>query len=657
MRPVGKPHYLPHNKITWSPPAVAYIKTITEPIPGSDPEVLALTGWFATIRLRRDVKPGKPIGRTAQGRTAKGLAEWLTEHTRGRDTVWVFTHNASLDLITTRLPLELHSLEWDVNDASLSGSAPWVRLGRGSRRMAIVDSFSYLPHTAADLAERLGTPYPHRDRDETDHEWAVRSAEFDLRIVDQAMTQLLDWWDEHALGKWSISGASTGWHAMRHVPSPFKVVIDPDPAHIKADRQAIYGGRRGAWVVGTRTLGPFLELDFTNAYPSVAVDLPLPSRRGPAFDSLALDHWQLTSERWGIIADCRIVSSVSRWPVRFPGGTFCPVGTFHTTLAGPEIRDALRLGCLQSVGRGHLHQLGSHMSPWAQWVIAVLRNTSGDEPVPAQLFAKATSRSVIGKWASRSYERIPLGLAPNQGWGYTECWDHETQTRGANIDIAGQRWWSGVSGDAEQAYPAVLAWVESETRVRLTRVIEAIGEGAVLQCDTDGLIVAERIIGKPEARGHLRAPTGLAGAARTKWVLDNLDPIIAPLTIRIKRKHKTIRVLGPQHVHTPADRSFAGLPRMAQETSPDVYTYKQWPGLPFQLGHGSDAGYVRPETSVRINGPYAPGWVLTDGRVIPIECTIRDDGTNRIIGWDDMTTKPDRAKRAHDQHPILAALW
>lgn len=650
-------HYLPHNKITWSPPAVMFVKPILVAVPADGAEVLTLTGWVATLILRSDVKPGQPDRRTGTGTNPASLAQWITEVTRGRDTVWLFLHNPALDLATTRLPLELHTQGWAVNEASLLSVAPWLRLAKGSKRLCVTSSFSWLPHRESDLAERLGETQPTRASDESTTDWAVRAARSDLNTITLAMTQLLDWWDLHGLGKWSITGTSTGWHAMRHLPNPHKLVIDPDPDRIARDRRSIYGGRRGAWIVGNRSLGPFLELDFANAYPSVAAGLPLPNRRGAAFDSMALDNWRLTSERWGIIAEVDLQTGVPRWPVRFSGGTFCPTGSFRTTLAGPEIRDALRLGSLRRVGPGITHQLGYYLQPWGEWVIDTIRNTTGDTPAAAQLAAKHWSRGVIGRTASRSYERVDLGPSPLPGWGYEEGWDHATQTRCGTIHLAGEQWQSVVDGDAEQAYPAIFGWVESETRVRLTRTIEAVGEGCVIQCDTDGLIVAERLLGTRAARGHLRAPDALTGAARTKWVLDQLDPIIAPLTIRVKRKHRTIQVLGPQHIKSPGYRKYSGIPTLATEGADNAYTFNTWPGLPYQLSHGSTGGYVRPERTVRIQGPYAPGWVLTDGRVIPPECTIRDDGTNRLLGWNETQLKPKRARLAAEQHPVLAALW
>lgn len=657
MRPPAKVHYLPHNEKVWTPATVGFVKTITREIPGTEPKVLELAGWIATVALRRNVRPGQPDRRTGSGIDGASLAQWLSDATKGRESAWLFTHNVPLDLVTTRLPLALHAQGWSINEASLSGSAPWLRMAKGSRRICIVDSFSWLPHQAAQLADLTGKPAIRREAGEHPDDWAKRSANWDLRIISDAMLTLLDWWDTNELGRWTVSGPGCGWNAMRHIPTAGRVVIDPDPAGVAADRASIHGGRRGAWIVGTRTNGPFLELDFTNAYPSVAAGLPLPSQRTSAFESMALDNWRIHSDRWGIIADCELRTDVPRWPVRFRGGTFCPVGRFRTVLAGPEIRDALRLGCLVSIGHGHVHQLTYHLQPWANWIIATTHGRLRATPAEARLAAKGWSRSVIGKWAARSYERVALGHSPELGWGYTEGWDHETQTRGAFIDLAGERWWSGVAGDAEQAYPAVFGWVESETRVRLSRVIEAIGERAILQCDTDGLIATERLVGTRAAGGHLRAPSGLSGAARVKWVLDQLDPIIAPLTIRVKATHKRVEIIGPQHHIAPGDRTLAGVPKSATEIAPHVFTYEQWPGLASQMSQGDPRGYVRPTAKVTIRGPYAPGWVTTLGDVVPVETTFAQDGSNRIVSWHHTQNKPPRAKLAAKQHPVLEAIW
>lgn len=657
MRAKPKVHYLPANHKVWTPPTVIYLSTVSHALPDVDPEVLVIDRWAARLIDRRDAKPGRPDVITATNTTADALAAWVEQVMVGRTTVWLYSHDFALDVTTTRLPILLHRQGWSVTDASVSGAAPWLRLVKGSKHLTVLSSWSWLPHPVDQLRETAGLPKlaPNRAGDRTDR--SVSAVCHQLDTLARCMGDLLDWWDREQCGRWSVSGPACGWNAMRHIRPPVRPVIDPKPEGIAADRQAIYGGRRGAWIVGSRSQGPFLELDFLNAYPTVAARLPLPSQRTVSFDSMALDNWRLTSDRWGVIADCELRTDVPRWPMRFSRATWTPTGHFRSVLAGPEIRDALRLGCLVSIGAGHTHQLSGHLSNWALWCLALARGDDPEVPAAVRLTAKAWSRSVIGKWATRGYTKVALGPSPGNDWGYEEGFDHDTQSRGATVDLAGQRWWTCAAGDAEQAYPGVLAWVESETRVRLSRVIEAIGVGAVLQCDTDGLIVNERVMGTAAAGGHLRAPHGLAGAARTKWVLDQIDPIVAPLVLRIKAKHRTVRVLGPQHVLMPGKRKMAGLPGIAKETAPDEYKFKIWPKLNWQMAHGDPRGYSRPESTVRVRGPYAPGWITTMGLVVPPEAAQARDGSNKLLPWHSMTRKPAGAVLADQQHPVLDGLW
>lgn len=657
MRAKPKVHYLPANHKVWTPATVIYLHTVSRTLPDTDPEILVIDRWAAQLIDRRDARPGRPDVITSQGTTAQAFADWVEKVMVGRTTVWLYSHDFGLDITTTRLPVVLARMGWSVTDASVSGAAPWLRLVKASKHLTVLSSWSWLPQPIGDLAESAGIAKLTHPRGADRVDRATSSAAWGLEVLAAMMGQLLDWWDVNECGRWSVSGPACGWNAMRHIKPPVRPTIDPDESGVLADRQAIYGGRRGAWIVGSRNQGPFLELDFVSAYPTVAEVLPLPGRRMVPFESMALDNWRLTSDRWGVIAECELATDVPRWPLRFGGATWTPTGRFRTVLAGPEIRDAMRLGCLLSVGAGYVHQLTNHLSPWAHWCLA-LANSQDRELEPAvKIAAKAWSRSVIGKWATRGYTKVPLGPSVESGWGYEEGWDHESKVRGAMVDLAGQRWWTCASGDAENAYPAVLAWIESETRVRLSRVIEALGVGCVLQCDTDGLIVNERIMGTAAAGGHLRAPGKLTGPARTKWCLDNIDPIVAPLVLRIKRKHRTVRVLGPQHVHLSGGRKMAGLPGIARETEPDTFVFKTWPKLNWQMGHGDPRGYVRPESTVRVRGPYAPGWITTMGTVVPPEAAQARDGSSKLLAWHAMTRKPSGAQLADAQHPVLAGLW
>lgn len=626
-------HYLRNNDKVWSPAHVIIWDTETRTIPNTEPEIEALRLWCATSIDRRDPKSGRARQAWGSGTTGEDLGAWIEEVTRGRDTTWMFAHNLGFDLSTTRLPMVLANLGWSITDAAVGGRAPWMRLSKGSKRLCLVDSGSYLNKPLADLAKLLGMTKPKLPKQNASSKaWNAR-CRWDVLILAAAMGQLLDWWDNEELGNFDITGAGTGWHAFRHIPAQQRTVIDPDETSIKWDRKAIYGGRRGTWRYGRISGGPFVELDFAGAYPAVAAHYPLPVRRGAWFESMDIDNWRVTSRRWGIIAEVEIESDAGLWPLKWGGQTWYPTGRFKTTLAGADIWKAAELGALRSIGRGQMHQLGYGMANWAEWCLDTQNNVSGDVPAMAQVAAKNWGRAVIGKWAARAHDKIELGPSPIAGWGYEEGFDHESQSRGGMVDIAGQRWWVAASGESDNSYPAILAFVEAYVRQELGDVIGSVGPGAIVSCDTDGLIIDSRRIGTAGSGGSLGTCAGVDPSDRLMRVIDQLNRRDSPLRIRAKGSARRAVVIGPQHIQGGALQRLAGISAQAIPTGPRSYTGRTWPGLQWQMTQGDSRGYARPVIESTIRGVHAPGWVTGSNAVIPPRAHVLPDGSTQLLPW------------------------
>lgn len=650
-------HYLRANHAEWSPSAVIVLDTETATEHREHADVERLRLWVAHYTDRR-VKAGVRARESwGEGDTAAELAAWVDDVTRNRDTVWLYAHNLGFDLSTTRLPLHLVALGWTITDAAVGGKAPWLRMAKGRRHLCLTDSWSWLPTALGTVGDAVAVRKPPLPEQAADRDtWAAR-CRADVVILETALLDLMTWWDAKKLGRWNISGAASGWNAYRHVPTPERVTIDPDPDKVKADRAAVHGGRRGTWVIGEHRAGPFLELDLAAAYPTVAAELPLPKARTRPFDTLPLDTPLVGGHRWGVVAEVELETDVPRWPVKLAGRNWYPVGRFTTTLAGPEIAEARELGCLRRIGPGWVHQLGYAMRPWAQWVLRVQGGLEPGTPAVARIVAKHWGRAVLGKWCARGFHRTELGPSPVIGWGYEEGWNHSAGLPGGVVDLAGQRWWVTETETGENSYPAVFAWVESYVRVRLSRAIEAVGPASMIQCDTDGMIVAARTLGTRAAHGALVAPAGLSRAARCQWTVDALQPLTAPLTMRVKRTADHVQVIGPQHLWVDGVPRLAGVSSSAGLTGPGQATVKQWPSLSWQLRHGDPAGYVRPEVTTAVVGPYPTGWVLTDGRVVPVEARMRPDGTTTLVGWETSSHRLGGAVRGPRQHAELEGYW
>lgn len=616
----------PHRIVAWD--------TETTTIPEGRREVMPLRLWAAETVQRHGRRPTRPQRAIAEGVTALQLVEFLESTCRSRETVWAFAHNQGFDLAVTRLPLLLLRRGWTITAHALASDSPWARLARGGHRLVLADSTSWLPGKLEGLGALVGIDKPPLPKDDDDEEdWWYRCRR-DVHILAEALLQLLDWWDQRGLGAWSVTGPQCGFNALRHMPNVHQVVIDPDPSARSFERRALVGGRREVWRVGRQPWGDYRELDFRAAHATIAAHCPLPKRRSVFFDRLGLDNWRVTSDRWAPIAEVEVRTNTPRYPLQLGGRLWYPVGQFRTVLAGPEIAEARRRGELLNIGPGWLYQLGAHMSDWGRWVLSELDDETATAPPVPRAALKAWSRNVPGKWATRTSVVWHEGQALELGWHVEHGRHHPSGAPCAVLDMAGQREILLQDQDADDCFPAVLAWIQSEVRVRLGRLIDMVGAERMISCNTDGVICQWK---GPE--------------------LFNVDQWqLRPLVAREKARHEWVHPISPQHLILPTERRLSGVPASAEEVSPGRFSWMAWGRLPAQIAGGDPRGYVRERRTVDLNQVPVNRWVLANGQCLPVQAAVDLDGTTRLVapgaGWGPV----DHYGYRDSQHPQLQAL-
>jgi len=691
-------HYLASNDTSWTPPAVITLDTETRVIQ-EYPEVQELRCWHvrADYRLGRQRLSGEHV--EGGGLTATDLARRVDKWARKWDQTWLYCHNLNFDLAVTKLPLLLASRGWTTTDMAVDGASPWMVLESDRGKLIITDSHAIWPVQLAELATMIDIVKPPLpDGDDIDA-WMGRCAA-DTLILHTALLTAMDYHDTHQLGRWAMTGASIGWNTMRHLqqartskkariarqnlglpavdPAAQPIVIDPDPAGLAHDRTAIYGGRRQTWRHGTLPAGDYHEVDFERAYQTVMASCSLPRKRGRWFDSLPLDSRLIDDpcHQWGIIAEVEIDTDQPRWPCRVPVTAasldpgherdqtgmpknaktriFYPVGRFRTVLAGPDIAEARRLGCLRGVFHGQVHQLGRAIAPWATWSLTAQDNP--DTPAVVRMALKHQGRAVAGKWAQRSWTKTVIGLSTTYGWSYEDAWVNGSDTRGAVIDMAGTKFLSVPDKDGDNAYPAVLAWIESYVRVALGRAIDQLGPDVMVQCDTDGLILDTRalIAAAPQVEAAAVSP----GRHRDGLIraLASVNTLTVPLRLRDKTAYRNLEVIGPQHLTLDGHKRWSGVPGSARRQPDGSYEAWTWPKLAWQMTNGDQRGYTRVVQTYRLASSYAPGWLLADGTVVPPEATTAPDGTTILVSYSESRYASRGDRLAAGQPAVLSTL-
>jgi hypothetical protein len=201
------------------------------------------------------------------------------------------------------------------------------------------------------------------------------------------------------------------------------------------------------------------------------------------------------------------------------------------------------------------------------------------------------------------------------------------------LDIAGRREVVLQDQDADDCFPAVLAWIQSEVRVRLGRLIDAVGPDRMISCNTDGLFCEVR-----------RGDAPLAGFGD-----------LEPLAFREKARHAWLDVISPQHVIKPDGHRLSGVPASATEIGYRQYSWLTWPRLPSQIAEGDDRGYVRTRRSVDLSKVPVNRWRWTDGLCLPVTTELGEDGETRIVPPAWWVPQGTDAVMTEHQHPVLLA--
>ena len=606
-----KPHWLAPSGKTKTPNTLVIFDTETIERDEVTHTVQELKCWDALVRVRKSTTNLTKMSVACQGEKAPALADVIEGASELDDEVWVIAHNVGFDLSVTSLPFILSEREWLLDAVHLGDESTWWVMKKAQRRVIITDSWSWLRSPLADAAHDIGRRKVALPKPDDSLEQWHRRCRHDVEILDEIMTTILDWWDVNQLGVFGITGAACGWRTLRKVIPEKRLLVGNDGQRTAFERLAVFGGYKDVFGVGEFHESMIADYDFVAAYPTTAAAFPLPAM--PAKKWTTVDQLLTTDvpPRRDYIAYVEITTRVPCAPVRIDGEIWRPVGTFRTTLAGPEIRYALEVAESVTVIDWYAYKTGYALADWAAWCIKVQTAQESDVPKVVARVAKGWGRSVLGRFASRTSRVIDTRPSTHLGWHLETGHDLNTGAALEWLSMGGVEQTIAKDIDGPDVFPAVLAFVESHTRVALARMIASRPLGTVLQCNTDGW-------------WEMRAPR------KSDYIPDGVP---WPYTVVRKAIERSLLVRGPNHVMTPHERRYAGIPREATTNDDRKMHWYDWPGLRWQLEHGEQGQYHRPEREAVLSDHYVRRWVLDTGETIPVTTQVNSAGVTAIQPW------------------------
>lgn len=635
-RPARKvpPHWLRLNDKVSSPDAFLVLDTETSWTTGAQTEIHVPRCWALTL-CERHLTGEVPMRKTSwSGPACIGLAERVSEIALDRPETWLFAHNLGFDLAVSALPDRLVEAGWELRDIWIGERSTWALLKNGRHTLAMTDSWSWLNAPLSEIAtkiKRRKKPLPENDG--TPAAWLAR-CETDVDVLCRALVILMEWWDANDLGRFGITGAACGWAAARHRIEPRSILVGPDDERNGFERSAIYGGRREAFYIGVVRRSSACDYDLVGAYPTVAAARNLPRRPAKPFGSLPADSPWIDSQSIGIIAEVIVTTKEPIAPCRIGREVWWPIGTFRTTLCGPEISLAIERGATVEIGHGWSYDLGPALQRWARWCLDLSDRSNTTAPAIVKMVAKGWGRSVIGRFATRTSQQVLDRPATTPGWSLTHGRHAES---GAPLDIltiGGRERWYLQDQEGADSFPAIFAYVESHCRAALTRIILTRLAGSVVQCDTDGWLQRE-----PYRKSGL-----------------DLPEVPEPFRVHRKGIYDHVEIIGPTHLNLDQTARWAGVGSARDGDDSTGYTWWDWPGLRWQLQHSQPGTYVRTKRKSMVHYDVVKRWIWQDGTTTPAQARLGADGRTELVLDEGTAWHAFMGHLAGAQHPVLAAM-
>lgn len=606
-----KPHWLAPAGATKTPQLIVSFDTETTSRKRGGDEVLTLRCWDAVVRDRAGGDGYRQETVTRAGESAQDLCNLLVGAAEMQGEVWAFAHNLGFDLTVTSLPMMLSERGWETDFVSIGDEACVFVLLRDRLKLVVTDSWSWLRSPLAAAARDVGMRQARRPVDDADLDAHHRRCSTDVRILDRALAQLLDWWDRERLGAFGVTGAACGWRSLRALCAPQSVLVGPDGDRTAFERRAVYSGRKEVWRVGEIKHRWVADYDLVAAHLTTVAHLPLPvvPIRPGRIDTYA-DPLH-PPDRLGAIAEVEIETLQPCAPVKIGDDVWWPTGRFRAVLSSPELAEVQSLAQSVRVLQARWYRLGDPLATWAQWCLGLLDPENDDVPAIVRRVAKGWGRSVPGRFALRVSTLIGERDATHLGWAIESGTDLDTGEALESITYGGRERTFRKDQDGADVSPAVLAFVEGYVRAALARTLAGRPPGRLLQCNTDGWW---------EVCADGRETVS---ADASPW----------PYEVTRRAHERGVTIIGPNHVQTPGERRLSGVPRDAEGDAADGYVWNDWPGLRWQLEHSRPGEYLRPRKSMKLQPHYCRRWVLETGETVPATVTLDQAGSPVLLPW------------------------
>jgi len=418
-----------------------------------------------------------------------------------------------------------------------------------------------------------------------------------LDDVVQAVQDYFSLCRELDLGKVQFTAAGQGYYCYRRSHMTHGLHVHPYHEPLQLERASYYGGRCEARRLG-KIPGMVYHLDVSAMYSSIAATKLFPSRLMGYSGPVGRYDADNDADDYQVIADVTLTTCRPRYPVKHEGKTLYPVGTFRTTLAGPEYMDALFSWAIVQTHQVARYAVAPVFASFARWYFASLARLEllGLDHLRPTL--KRIVNSTYGKIGQRRKEWITRHGETNyldwqQWWQAHPTVDCPTPWRA----VDGVVQYLDQSRETLKSMPCISATMTSYGRMMLNSIIDLVTtHGEVYYCDTDSVMVDQ---------------TGYDLLLSGGWVRGG------PGGLRLVEQSDAVEIFGMKHYRFGKRLVCAGLPQAKVRELDGRLVWEEHTGFSDALWHGQALPHEYRTVTRKNAGYYRHGKVRPGGLVDP----------------------------------------
>jgi hypothetical protein len=425
---------------------------------------------------------------------------------------------------------------------------------------------------------------------------SVSGAPARARWLRDVMRRMTDALRTNGMGMLKPTSGSQALYSFRRRWLNSSIMIHTNARALDIEGAAYFGGRCEARRIGSIP-GRVYHVDFRALYPWLLAQSKLPVLLHST--GVGIPHHEANVEAVGadVIAEVTLRAAEPAYPQRHDGHTRYPVGVVRTTLAGPELGDAVAHGRVLAWHRWARYHMEPCFAGFARDLLAWqgLWRDAGDAPMVQ--WAKALLVCLPGKMGQKGGSWRPYRWPP---WHIP--WSTWLEKRGPGPailcrDLGGQCEWESQEPWGRDSVPAIAAWITSAGRMALLRAIRAAGWDQTYYHDTDSLLV------------------GVRGFNRL--VRADLWRESEPGYLRIVSRSDRCTVWGPKYYQCGKEVVCAGRPKGQHAKGPKTGTYWYYQDLKSGTASGAVPIVRRVLRKYARDAVYAEGRVDAEGWVRP----------------------------------------